>query len=357
MSRFFNEKYRDLVPYTPGEQPRGLTDVLKLNTNESPFPPSENVRKAVCENMLADLRLYSDPQCRALKEAVARACRIKSEQVFPGNGSDEVLAFCFMAFGQKGFAFADMTYGFYSVFADLFGVKAEIIPLREDFSLAVEDYAAFEGTVLIANPNAPTGLCLNLAEVTALLEQNKERLVILDEAYVDFGGESAIPLIDQYDNLLIIQTLSKSRALAGARLGFAAGNEALIADLNTIKFSYNPYNVNALTQRIGIEALNDEVYFINTVREIIKARDYTAQAMRALGFSVLDSKANFIFAGNQAKISGGAYFKKLRERNIIVRYFDTPREKNYVRISIGTLEQMERFIEATKCILKEADHA
>ncbi len=208
-----------------------------------------------------------------------------------------------MAFGGNGIAFADMTYGFYKVFAKLFGVETKIIPLREDFSLAAEDYASFEGAAVIANPNAPTGLCLSRAQIASLLEQNPDRLVIIDEAYVDFGGESAMPLIGRYDNLLVIQTLSKSRALAGARLGFAAGNKKLIDDLNRIKFSYNPYNVNALTQIIGVAALADETYFKHTVHEIMEARAYTADALKSLGFCVPDSKANFIFAGNHAKLS------------------------------------------------------
>jgi histidinol-phosphate aminotransferase len=239
----------------------------------------------------------------------------------------------------------------------LFGVETKIIPLREDLSLAVEDYAAFKGAVIIANPNAPTGLCLNKTQIAALLEQDPNRLVVIDEAYVDFGGESAVALIGRYDNLLVVQTLSKSRALAGARLGFAAGNKKLIDDLNTIKFSFNPYNVNALTQIVGVAALAHEAYFEQTVNEIVEARAYTADALKSLGFSVPDSKANFIFAGNHEKLSGATYFKKLRERNIIVRYFDTPREKEYVRISIGTKEQMKRFVDATASILKEADHA
>lgn len=357
MSKYFDKKYNGLMPYTPGEQPRGEENVLKLNTNENPFIPGANVLKAVREKELMDLRLYSDPDCRALNAAIAKSYGVKENCVFTGNGSDEVLAFCFMAFGEKGIAFADMTYGFYPVFANLFNVKAQIIPLRADFSLAPEDYADFNGTVLIANPNAPTGICLDLTQIESLLEQNKDRLVIIDEAYVDFGGESAVSLTKKYENLLIVQTLSKSRALAGVRLGFAIANEALINDLNTVKFCFNPYNINALTQYVGIAAFKEDDYYAYTKNEIIKARTYTAEAMKALGFTVFDSKANFIFAGNHSKISGEEYFRKLRAENIIVRHFDTPRESTYIRISIGTMKQMKRFIEATKTILEEKANA
>lgn len=351
MSRFFTGALRDLQPYTPGEQPRGLKDLIKLNTNESPFPPGPRVLDALNRQEAENLRLYSDPACTDFLAALANAFGVRQTQVFAGNGSDEVLAFAFCAFCEKGAAFADLTYGFYPVFARLFGVPAREVPLREDFSLAVEDYAGLGETVFVANPNAPTGLCLPLSEIERLLRQNPERLVVVDEAYVDFGGESAAALLPRYDNLLIIGTFSKSRSLAGARLGYAVGSEALIADLNTVKFSFNPYNINRLTLAAGTAALADAAYYTRCCAEIAAVRDDTARALRQLGFTVTDSRANFLFAGRHARISGADYFAALRQNAILVRHFGTPRIADWVRITVGTRAQMERVVAVTKKIL------
>lgn len=354
MSRFFTGALRALKPYTPGEQPRGVDGLIKLNTNESPFPPGPRVLDVLTRDEAEKLRLYSDPACTDLLAALAQAFGVAENQVFAGNGSDEVLAFAFRAFCEKGAVFADLTYGFYPVFAQLFGVAARQIPLRDDFTLAVEDYAGEAGTVFIANPNAPTGLCLPLAKIETLLRQNPDRLVVVDEANVDFGGESAAALLPRYDNLLIVGTFSKSRSLAGARLGYAIGGAALIADLNTVKFSFNPYNINRLTLLAGTAALADAEYYARCCAEIAAVRDDTAGALRALGFTVTHSKANFLFAGANPRLPGADYYAALRKNNILVRHFDVPRIADWVRITVGTRAQMQRLLEATRGLLSNS---
>ncbi|MEF9969351.1 MAG: histidinol-phosphate transaminase [Ruthenibacterium sp.] len=348
MSRFLTPRFAALTPYTPGEQPQNRQDCIKLNTNENPYAPSPRVMMALNRAEICDLRLYSDPACATFLQTLATTYEVKNTQVFAGNGSDEVLAFSFLAFCANGAAFADLTYGFYPVFARLFGVSYHEIPLREDYTLAVEDYAGESGTVFLANPNAPTGLALPRTAIETLLCQNKNRLVIVDEAYVDFGGESAVPLLQKYENLLVIGTFSKSRNLAGARLGYAIGSEALIADLNTVKFSFNPYNVNRLTLLAGTAALQDAPYFAACCSNVIATRTDTAAALTALGFTVLDSKTNFLFAAPPPPHTGAAYYDALRAENILVRHFDAPRTRNFVRISIGTKQQMQMLLSVTK---------
>lgn len=352
MSRFLAPRLAALTPYTPGEQPQGMESLIKLNTNESPFAPSPCVKTALNENAVRDLRLYSDPACHTFLTALADTFGVRQTQVFAGNGSDEVLAFLFQAMCPDGAVFADLTYGFYPVFAQLYGVPFTEIPLREDFTLCVGDYAAQSGTVFLANPNAPTGLALGLDDVEALLMQNKNRLVVVDEAYVDFGAQSAVSLLARYDNLIVVGTFSKSRSLAGARLGYAVGSEALIADLNAVKFSFNPYNVNRLTLLAGTAALEDEAYFQDCCRQIAQTREETAAALRALGFTVTDSRANFVFAAPPAPLTGAAYYKGLRENGILVRYFAQPRIENYVRITVGTSTQMQTLLDVTKGLMK-----
>ena len=351
MSRFFNAALAGLVPYVPGEQPKNVRRLIKLNTNENPYPPAPAVLDALTREETARLRLYSDPACGDFLRALAAALGVGEGQVFASNGSDEALAFAFLAFGAAGTAFPDLTYGFYPVFARLFGLSAAVVPLRPDFTVAVEDYAGLPGTVFLANPNAPTGLALPRTALRRLLEQDRERLVVVDEAYVDFGGESAVPLLREYDNLLVIGTFSKSRCLAGARLGYAAGPEELIADLNRVKFSFNPYNVNRLTLLAGTAALSEPDYYRRCAERIVAERGRAAEALRALGFSVTDSRANFLFAGCPAGLSGREYYEKLRERGILVRRWELPRIENHVRITVGTGEQMDALLAATKDIL------
>ena len=356
MSRCLAGALRAVTPYTPGEQPRGVEPLIKLNTNENPYPPSPKVLEALNGRAAENLRLYSDPACADFLAALAETFGVGRDQVFAGNGSDEVLAFAFLAFCEKGAAFADITYGFYPVFAQLFGIAAQEVPLREDFSVNTGDYAGVPGTVFLANPNAPTGLCLPLAEIEALLRQDPDRLVVVDEAYVDFGGESAACLLGRYDNLLVVGTFSKSRSLAGARLGYAVGSPALIADLNTVKFSFNPYNLNRLTLLAGEAALADAPYFARCCTQVAAVRDETAQALRALGFTVTDSKTNFLFAGAHPAVSGGEYYAALRQSSILVRHFTLPRIENWVRITVGTAAQMQRLVDVTKQIL-DARHS
>ena len=350
MSRFLSEKYATLKPYTPGEQPRDMKYV-KLNTNESPFPPSPAVLAAVSREA-GRLNLYCDPECTELKRAAAERYGVKPEQVLPVNGSDELLYFAFLAFGDanNAFAFADISYGFYPVYASFCNVPSREIPLKEDFTLDYRDYLGIREHILIANPNAPTGVCIPVDQIEAILRANPDRLVIIDEAYIDFGGESCVPLIERYDNLLVIQTFSKSRSLAGARLGFGIGNEALMRDLNTVKYSINPYNVNRMTQAAGVAALQDDAYYKDNARKIIATRTQTTARLRELGFSVLPSTANFVFAGD-GKIGGEALYRELKARGVLVRHFTKERIQNYCRITIGTPEQMDILLTNIQAIL------
>lgn len=350
MSRFF--RLTELEPYVPGEQPKGITNLIKLNTNESPFPPSPKVAEAITREAVDNLRLYPDPTSAGVVSAIAEYYGINEKNVCVCNSSDEVLAFTFNGLCKDGAVFADLTYGFYPVFCKFFGIEYEEIPLKDVFTIDVSDYAGKKGTVYIANPNAPTGIYKPLSEIRALLEQDKDRLVIVDEAYVDFGGESAVKLIGEYDNLLVVQTFSKSRSLAGGRLGFCIGCEELIADMNTLRFSFNPYSVNRLSMLAGEAAMRDAEYFDKCRFEIIKNREFVTEKLRNLGFTVTDSMANFVFA-SPSDINAAEYVQKLRERGIIIRYFGSKeRIKDFVRISIGTFEEMSALISATEEILK-----
>lgn len=353
MSRFFTKRLEKLTPYTPGEQPRDM-QYIKLNTNESPFPPSPAVIEAA-KAEAGRLQLYSDPTCRELTDKLASLYGVAPEQVILTNGSDEVLNFAFMAFADEDhpLVFPAITYGFYPVFAELNRIPYTEIPLKKDFSVDYRDYLNLGGkTIVIANPNAPTGLCLTLAEIEEIVKSNPDSVVVIDEAYVDFGAESAVKLVDKYENLLVTQTFSKSRSLAGARLGFGIGNKALIADLHTVRYSTNPYNVNRMTAAAGYAALCDNDYYMANCRTIMENRAYTADALRALGFEVLPSLANFVFARTD-KMSGEALYLELKRRGILVRHFGKASITDYNRITIGTKEQMEAFIAAVSDILTE----
>lgn len=354
MSRFLSSRYETLEPYTPGEQPKNMGKLIKLNTNENPYPPAEGVLRVINDPQLEKLRLYSDPEAAPLVEAIAENYGLKKDQVMVGNGSDEVLAFIFMAFQNdtRKIYYPEISYSFYPVYCETFGAKGVPIPLKEDFSVDAADYYDAEGTIIITNPNAPTGRALTLAEIESIVKHNSDNLVVIDEAYVDFGAESAVSLIDDYDNLLVVQTFSKSRSLAGARIGYALGNSAIIADLNRIKFSFNPYNLNRLSILAGTEAMKDREYFQKTCQTIIETRETFTEQMKNLGFTVLPSKSNFIFASSD-RISGEEYFTKLRKYNIIVRHFGNPKICNYVRITIGTPEEMQALVEATADILQQ----
>ena len=352
MSRFFSEKYSTLVPYTPGEQPQDRKYV-KLNTNESPFHPSKAVAEAV-EKESEKLQLYSDPECVALRKKAAEVFGVNDDEIIMTNGSDEVLNFAFMAFADENnpLLFADITYGFYPVFAELNHIPYTEIPLKEDFSLDPADYTAVGKTVVIANPNAPTGLCLSLDVIEEIVKSNPDNVVIIDEAYIDFGGVSAVELTKKYYNLLVTGTFSKSRSMAGARLGFGIGHSKLIADLNTVKYSTNPYNVNRLTAVAGIAALEDNGYYMDNCKIIQQNREWTTAELEKLGFTVLPSTANFIFAKSD-RIGGEELYLTLKERGILIRHFTKERICDYNRITIGTAEQMKLFIDAVKNILEE----
>lgn len=352
MSRFFSEKYRALVPYTPGEQPTERR-YIKLNTNESPFPPSEKAMAAAAQ-AAGQLQLYPDPTCRELTAAVAATCGVSADEVLLTNGSDEILNFAFMAFCDDAHpaVFPDITYGFYKVFAELNGVPYRTVPLREDLSVAPADFYNAEGTVFIANPNAPTGLTLSVAEVEEILKHNPDNVVVIDEAYVDFGAESCVPLIKKYDNLLVTQTFSKSRSMAGARLGFGVGQAALMNDLNTVKYSTNPYNINRLTMAAGLGTLADEAYTRDNCRTIMRTRESTTAALRQLGFELADSYTNFLFAKHPA-VDGERLYTSLKERGILVRHFAQPRIADYVRITVGSETEMQALIGALREIVEE----
>lgn len=342
MSRFLSRKLAGLEAYVPGEQPKDKR-YIKLNTNESPYPPPKNVVEAIGKAEIEDLRLYSDPECTALKSAIAERYGVNTENIFISNGSDEILNFAFMAYGDKGAVFPDITYGFYSVFADLYGINAEVVPLNEDFTVDINDYCNKNSLVVIANPNAPTGIALELSEIEKIVSSNPDGIVIIDEAYVDFGAESAIRLTEKYSNLLVVQTYSKSRSMAGARLGYGFANEQIIEDLEKIKYSTNPYNINRLTQIAGTAAIKNQSYFDGNCRKIAETREYVKKELRNLSFTVTDSKANFLFAKSD-KIGGKELYLSLKERGILIRHFESNRIKDYNRITVGSREEMEIFL-------------
>lgn len=352
MSRFFSEKYKSLVPYVPGEQPK-TQKYIKLNTNESPFPPSQKA----CEYAKREtekLELYSDPECSDLVKTAAEHFGISENEIIFTNGSDEILNFAFMAFCDETHSavFPDITYGFYPVFSELNNVPFEEIPLNDDFSVNAHAFCAVDKTVFIANPNAPTGIALSLSDIEKIVKSNPQNVVVIDEAYVDFGAESAVKLIHKYDNLLVTQTFSKSRSMAGARLGFGIANENIIRDLNTVKYSTNPYNVNRMTMAAGVGAILDKEYFENNCKKIAKVRDYTSEKLKQLGFTVTESKANFLFAKSDC-IDGATLYLKLREKGFLVRHFDKERLKDYNRITVGTKEQMDALLSAVREIKEE----
>lgn len=340
MSRYFSKKFKALVPYTPGEQPKEMK-YIKLNTNESPFPPSERAMKKAAE-AVKNLQLYCDPECRKLVKKASEIFSVDTDEILFTNGSDEILNFAFSAFCDETHpaVFPDITYGFYPVFAEINRVPYEEIPLKYDFTISVDDYIGINKTIFIANPNAPTGIALSLNDIEKIVSSNPESVVVIDEAYVDFGTKSAVSLIHKYSNLLVTQTFSKSRSLAGGRLGFGIACKELIADLNTIKYSTNPYNINSLTQAVGAGVLEDEEYTKSNCKTIIENREYLTKKLEAMGFFVLPSKANFVFARHD-KTDGRALYEALKGKGVLVRHFDSERLRDYNRITVGTKEQID----------------
>lgn len=344
---------RKVEPYVPGEQPKHK--VIKLNTNENPYPPSPKVQKIIDGFDVQQLRLYPDPEVAELIAAIAKNKGLDKEQVFVGVGSDDVLAMSFLTFfgSEQPILFPDITYSFYDVWAELFRIPYEQIPLQEDFRICVDDYKRKNGGIVIPNPNAPTGIAESLDAIEEIIAANSDSVVIIDEAYVDFGTKSAQELLKTYENLLVVQTFSKSRSLAGSRIGYAMGSKKLIAYLNDCKYSFNSYTMDRLTIQVGKASMEDEPYFTEQVHRIIETREWAKEQLHKLGFDFPDSKANFIFARHK-EIAAEDIFAALKQRNIYVRYFKKPRIDNYLRITIGTKEEMEQLMNALQEILQEA---
>ncbi len=340
----WEENVRRVVPYVPGEQP-DKPNMIKLNTNECPYPPAPGVQAALAAMQSADMRLYPDPGAEVLIQGLADYYGVKKEQVFVGVGSDDVLSMAYLTFfnGDKPILFPDITYSFYDVWAELYRIPYETCALDGDFHIRPEDYRHPNGGVIFPNPNAPTGVYEPLALVEEILQANRDVVVIVDEAYIDFGGESALPLIKKYDNLLVVQTFSKSRAMAGMRIGFAMGNEKLIRYLSDVKFSFNSYTMNRPTLALGIEALKDRAYFEEITGRIVSTRERVKGELKELGFTFPDSMANFIFASH-SRIPARQIFQALKERDIYVRYWDKPRISNSLRITVGTDAEMDSLL-------------
>lgn len=351
MSKFFSRKPGELQAYVPGEQPRNVQSLIKLNTNESPFPPAPDVTDAVLQ-AVQRANLYCDPTMLSLRKDLSEVYGLPIDYFTLGNGSDELLSFAFLAFCNEstGAAFADITYGFYQVLSRLYTTKTQIIPLNDQFCIAPQDYYKLGKTIFIANPNAPTGIALSIEQIEQILIANPNNVVIIDQAYVDFGAECCIKLVPKYENLLVINTFSKSRSFAGGRVGFAVGQPDLIADLETIRNSINPYNVNSLSQAAAHAILQNNDYYMQNCNTIAQNREYLIDNLNSLGFSTLPSKTNFVFTKHPA-INGKQLYLALKEQAILVRHFDLPRISDYCRITIGTKEQVDALLCAIKAMI------
>ncbi len=352
MSRFLSDNYKSLVPYVPGEQVN--VKVIKLNTNESPFPPSPKVKEVLSEEVIDKLNLYSDPELKELTAAIAKQFEVTPDMVFCGNGSDDVLAFAIMGFCGRGgkLCCPEISYGFYPVYADIFGVELEQIPLKDDFSIDVNDYIGKNKNIVIANPNAPTGLALSFDDVERIVSSNPDNLVIMDEAYMAFCYDSCMDLVKKYSNLLVTRTFSKSHSLAGLRVGFGIAQKEIIEDLNKLKFSFNPYNINTLSVKAAAAAIADNEYYDDKIAQIVATRETVQKQLRELGFNCTDSKSNFIFASSD-RIPAAELAAELRKRNILVRYFNKEKIDNYLRITVGAADDMQTLVSAITEILEE----
>ena len=351
MSDYMSSRFSSLTPYTPGEQPKDKK-YIKLNTNENPYPPSQGVIDAIGTEQLESLNLYPDPTCSSLKKVLSEKLGVGQENIFCSNGSDEALDFAVMCFGEKGVVFPDITYGFYKVFCDYSGYSWSTIPLKEDFTIDPSDYCNLNKLIIIANPNAPSGLALSKDAIEEIVRTNSKGVVIVDEAYIDFGGESALPLINKYDNILVTRTFSKSYSMAGGRVGYAVGNPALIADLLTIKYSTNPYNIDRLNLAAATQSIIDQEYYDRCTEKIKKTREKTKEELKKLGFDVIDTQTNFVFAKTD-KVYGKDLYLRLKEKGILIRYFPGERTGEYIRVTVGTDPDMDSFIIAIKEILEE----
>lgn len=347
----WENKVRKVIPYVPGEQPKE-NDIIKLNTNENPYPPSPKAVEALKSFDCSRMRLYPDPNSDILVNSLAKRYKVKPSQVFVGVGSDDVISMAFLTFfnSDKPILFPDITYSFYDVWADVYKIPYKTMPLDDNFRINKTDYFQENGGIIFPNPNAPTGVYESNEMIEEIVKANKNSIVIIDEAYIDFGGESCIGLTEKYDNLLVVQTFSKSRSMAGMRIGYAIGNEKLIKYMNDVKFSINSYTMNHVTQVCGAAAVEDEEYFIETIKKIADVRENTKKELKKLGFTFTDSKSNFLFAAHD-KVKAETIFNELKSRKIYVRYWNKPRINNYLRISIGTAEEMEKLISALKEIV------
>ena len=345
---YYSKKVNDLTPYIPGEQPKE-GEYIKLNTNENPYPPSKNVISAIKNYDFDKLRLYPDPESIDLRRIYAKYLNLNIENIFVGNGSDEVLATAFQTFftDKENVIMPDITYSFYPVYCNLYNIKAKEIPLKEDFTINIKDYMKKNNGIVIANPNAPTGIAISKEKIEKILKNNKDSIVLIDEAYVDFGAESCVSLINKYKNLLVVRTLSKSYSLAGMRIGFAIGDKELIDGMNRVKNSFNSYPIDRIAQIAAIEAIKDNNYFNITRNKIINTRNRVSEELKKIGFKVLDSKTNFLFVSNN-KVPAQEIFNKLKENKILVRYFKKPRLNNFIRITIGTDKEMDIFLNYLK---------
>ena len=354
MSKYFSSRFASLEPYVPGEQPQDMS-YIKLNTNESPFDPPKEVVPVIRE-AARSIRLYSDPESNELRQAIADYYGLEPENVMATNGSDEALNYAFMAFcdEEHPIVFPEITYGFYPVIAKLNNIPYETISLREDYTIDLREYEGINKNICIANPNAPTGIALSLEEVEQIVRTNPDNIIIIDEAYVDFGARSAVPLLYRYDNLLITQTFSKSRSLAGGRLGFILGAKDLIADMNTLRNASNPYNINRMTAKAGIVTLRENTYFKNSCQAIQFNRRYTSRALEALGFEILPSSANFLFIRSE-RIGGEELYLRLKEKGVLIRHFSDPKISDWNRVTIGTKVQMDKFLAKVEEIFVEQD--
>ena len=354
MSIFLVDEYKDMEPYLPGEQPRDKP-YIKLNANESSMPPSPRVFEAISKGEIWNMSYYADPHCHEFRKAVAEVYGVTEAEVFVGNGADEVLSFVLMSFFRRGMKiyFPDITYGFYRTYAKTYGLDMEEIPVRDDFSIDIEDYMDLKGDIIFANPNNPTGMTVSIADIERLVKANPERMVIIDEAYADYSGETCLPLAVKYPNLVVVRTFSKSRNMAGTHIGFAVANRDIIEDMNKIKFSFNPFNLNSITMAAGIAAVKDTWYLDSCVKKTVAARERFKAALERMGFHVIPSKANFVFCYHNA-IDSRELCERLKEEGILTRHFADERLTKYLRITIGTEQEMEVVENAIKEILKEA---
>lgn len=353
MSRFISEKYKNIQGYVMGEQPKDKK-YIKLNANESPYPPSPKALASATKEKMLSQKLYADPHNTELTQAIAECYRVSPQQIFTDGGSDVILGYLIHLFNDENHpvCFPDVTYSFYKVCAETFGIPYEEIPLRSNFTVDVEDYVSCGKNIILANPNAPTGLVLPPEQIERIVRTNPNNLVVIDEAYVDFGNQTCIPLVNKCHNLVVVHTLSKSRGLAGARVGYAISSKEIVADLNAMKASFNPDSISTLSQCAGAAAVKDDAYMREVAARIIKTRDYTRTALLNLGFQVTESHTNFLFA-SPPYLSAAEYTEKLRENGILVRYYAAPRIDRYVRITIGSDEQMREVLACTRKILAE----